>query len=593
MLTDFHFIRPLWLLALVPYLVILVLMLRSKLSQGNWSAVCDPALLPYLLQEQALKPSRATLTTTAIAAFLTITALAGPSWQRLPTPVFRNQAALVIALDLSNSMDAQDIKPSRLIRARYKIADILQQRKDGLTALLVYAGDAFTVTPLTNDTATIDSQLTALTTKLMEDIVPSTFGNTERALAKAVELLDNAGVQQGQIILITDSASDNANSYAAQHASDYRLSVLGVGTADGAPIASPDGGFVKDERGNIVVPQLNTDDLTQLAQAGGGHYQSLSADDSDIKALLADVAQPTAAGAEQHNQLLEQWDDNGPWLLLLVLPLAALNFRKGLLGLALFILLPLPKNSYALDWQDLWQSQDQQAQQAYQQQHFQQAAEQFDNPEWKAAAYYKAGDYAKALAQLDSKQSAATAYNRGNALAKSGKLADALKAYDQALAVNPNDADAKYNKALVEQELQKQQQKQDQDQDQKDDKQGQNGNPSQPKNNEQGKASEQAANNQKPEQKPERKPSDAKEAAKTAQQKQAEAEAAKKQAEAAQQADKTAKDKQKDKPSTPAMAQPINETQQANEQWLNRIPDDPAGLLKRKFKYQYGQRNQQ
>ncbi|MEI7995113.1 MAG: VWA domain-containing protein, partial [Methylococcaceae bacterium] len=153
-LAEFHFIRPYWLLAFIPFVVIVALMLRNKLSHGNWSAVCDAELLPYLLQEKAVNQSRWSLTTGAIAALLVIIALAGPTWQRLPSPVFRNESALVIALDLSRSMDAEDIKPSRLIRARYKIADILKQRKDGQTALLVYSGDAFTVTPLTDDNET-------------------------------------------------------------------------------------------------------------------------------------------------------------------------------------------------------------------------------------------------------------------------------------------------------------------------------------------------------------------------------------------------------------------------------------------------------
>ena len=198
--SEFHFIRPTWLLALFPYLIILVFMLRNKLSRGNWSAVCDADLLPYLLQEKPSQNNRWVLTSSAIAAFLVIFALAGPSWQRIPSPVFRNESALVIALDLSRSMDAEDIKPSRLIRARYKIADILKRRKDGQTALLVYSGAAFTVTPLTDDIETIASQLTALST----DIMPSEGDDAELVLKKAVDLFKQAGLQKGQILLVTD-----------------------------------------------------------------------------------------------------------------------------------------------------------------------------------------------------------------------------------------------------------------------------------------------------------------------------------------------------------------------------------------------------
>ena len=273
--ADFHFIRPYWLIAFIPYLAILTLMLRSKLRRGNWSEICDEGLLPYLLQEKAVNQSRLPLTAGAIAAFLLIIALAGPTWERLPAPVFRNASALVIALDLSRSMDAEDIKPSRLIRARYKIADILKQRKDGQTALLVYAGAAFTVTPLTEDTETIASQLEALNTNIM----PGQGSNTAEVLNKAVDLFKQAGLQKGQIILVTDEADVDKTLPAAKALDGYTLSILGVGTVDGAPIAIPEGGFLKDEQGTIVVAKLNENGLKTLAQAGNGVYQALTADD--------------------------------------------------------------------------------------------------------------------------------------------------------------------------------------------------------------------------------------------------------------------------------------------------------------------------
>ncbi|EGW23090.1 vWA domain-containing protein [Methylobacter tundripaludum] len=590
-LAEFHFIRPYWLLAVLPYLPILVLMLRNKLSQGNWSAVCDAALLPYLLQEKAVNQSRWPITAGAIAALLAIIALAGPTWERLPSPVFRNDSALVIALDLSRSMDAADIKPSRLIMARYKIADILKQRKDGQTALLVYAGDAFTVTPLTDDTETIDSQLSALNT----DIMPSQGSNTASALEKAVELLKQAGLQKGRILLVTDGVDMDKTLAAVKTLDKYQLSILGVGTDDGAPIALPEGGFLKDERGNIVVPKLNSSDLEKLAQAGNGVYQTITANDADIQTVLASMDRSARQqGKQNDNLLLDQWADKGPWLLLLALPLAALTFRKGLLCFALLLILPLPKNSYALGWQDLWQTKDQQAQQAYKKQDYAKAAEQFGNPDWKAAAQYKAGEYDKALESLKSSKSASGAYNQGNALAKAGQLEEAIKAYEKALAINPNDADAKHNKEVVEKELEKQKQEQKkQDQQKKDDKQQSKGDSEKNKEGEQSeKSDEQKQSEQKPEQKPEQKQSDQQQSEEKQQQDKAEEK--KPEAEKPQQAEQGKDDaKKQDKQQAPGKAEPTDEQQQANEQWLKRIPDDPAGLLKRKFKYQYGQRGRQ
>ena len=579
-ISDFHFIRPYWLAAVIPYLLILVLMLRNKLAQGNWSAVCDAALLPYLLQEKAVNQSRWPLAAGAIAALLVIIALAGPTWERLPSPVFRNDSALVIALDLSLSMDAADIKPSRLIMARYKIADILKQRKDGQTALLVYAGDAFAVTPLTDDTETIDSQLSALNT----DIMPSQGSNTVLALEKAVELFKQAGLQKGRILLVTDGVDVDKTLPVVKSLEKYQLSILGVGTDDGAPIALPEGGFVKDQRGNIVVPKLNSNELTQLAQAGNGVYQTITANDADLQNLLATINKSVQQqGKENDNLLLDQWADKGPWLLLPVLPLAALTFRKGLLCFALLLMLPLPKNSYALGWQDLWQSQDQQAQQAYKKQDFAKAAEQFENPDWKAAAYYKAGEYDKALENLKSGKSA---YNQGNALAQAGQLEEAIKAYQKALAVNPNDSDAKYNKDVVEKALEKQKQQNDKQQSQDDSQQSKEGDQSEQQKPDQNKAGE------KPEQKPEQKQSEQPQSAENQQQNKAEEK--KPDAEKNQQAEQSKDEvKHQGKEQEPINTRKSDEQQQANEQWLKRIPDDPAGLLKRKFKYQYGQRGNQ
>lgn len=585
-LAEFHFIRPYWLLAFIPQLVILGLMLRNKLSQGNWSAVCDAALLPYLLQDKPVNQSRGMLTAGAVAATLAIIALAGPTWERMPSPVFRNDSALVIALDLSRSMDAADIKPSRLVKARYKIADILKQRKDGQTALLVYAGDAFTVTPLTDDTDTIDSQLPALNT----DIMPSQGSNAALALEKAVELFKQAGLQKGQILLVTDGVDLDKTLDAVKSLDKYQLSILGVGTDDGAPVAVPEGGFLKDGQGNIVVPKLNSSELAKLAQAGNGIYQTITANDTDIQTVLANADRSVEQQGEQNdNLLLDQWADKGPWLSLLVLPLAALTFRKGLLCFALLLILPLPKNSYALGWQDLWQSKDQQAQQAYKKQDFAKAAEQFENPDWKAAAQYKAGDYDKALESLKNSKSDSSAYNQGNALAKAGQLEEAVKAYEKALAVNPNDSDAKHNKEVVEKALEKQQQQnrqQDDKQQSKDDSQ-QNKDGKQPEKSDQQK-SDQNKNEQKPEQKPEQKQSDQNQQQDKTEEKKPD------EAETPQQAEQH-KDQAKDqaKQQAPVKEEPTDEQQQANEQWLKRIPDDPSGLLKRKFKYQYGQRGRQ
>jgi Ca-activated chloride channel family protein len=496
-------------------------------------------------------------------------------------------------------MDAADIKPSRLTIARYKIADILKQRKDGQTALLVYSGDAFTVTPLTDDTNTIDSQLAALTT----DIMPTQGNNTAVVLEKAVALFKQSGLQTGQILLITDAVDLKATLPTVKKLANFQLSVLGVGTEDGAPIALPEGGFLKDDQGSIVVTKLNTANLTSLAQAGSGLYQTLTSDDEDIKTLLNAFDKPIQQQGKADNDItLEQWNDQGAWLLLLVLPIAALFFRKGLLCVALLVLLPLPKNSYAFEWQDLWQRQDQQALEAFQQGDYGKAIEKFDNPDWQAAAHYKAGDYEKALKtyQSQTEKTADNIYNQGNTLAQAGQLKEAIAAYQQALKLNPSHEDAKYNKELVEKELEKQQPKQNQDKQQKSDqnkeqqqsdkqqssenKDSQSQKQQESQKNQQTEQQEQQSDEKQKPQKQEKgqEQLEQQEDAKPKEQQKSEQQAEQKKNETKKQAEQQVK---------PADSSAKNEKQQANEQWLNRIPDDPAGLLRRKFKYQYG-RNQ-
>ena len=590
-LVDFHFIRPFWLLGLLVLAVFVFLSFRNKLNQGHWAEMCDAELLPYILQDKPVQQSRWLFGGLSLAAMLAIIALAGPTWERLPTPAFRSDAALVIALDLSQSMYASDIKPSRLVRARYKIADILRQRKDGLTALVVYSGDAFTVTPLTHDVATIENQLSSLSPNIM----PSSGKNTAAALTQAVELLQQAGQQEGSILLISDGVNNESIAELTKISAAYRLSVLGVGSSEGAPVKLAAGGFLKDNEGNILVPKLDRSTLAQLAAKGNGVYVDISDTDSDINRLLANLDKPQLAGeSSQDNGLIEQWKEQGVWLLLLIIPLAALSFRKGILVFLMVLILPLPQTSYAFGWQDLWATDDQQAQQAFKNQQFEQAAKQFQDTEWKAAAQYKAGQYQQAAETLKSVESARGLYNQANALAKLGQLEEAKEWYEKSLAIDPNNEDAKKNLALIEEALKKQQQKQDQqgdsqgddsEQQQKGEQRSQDGQqnqqPSNDSNNEPDQTDqEQQAGEQGEETKAEQPSGDQPD------------EQAEPQAQNAE-PEQPAEEEQNANEQAAMPIGPMDENEQANEQLLNRIKDDPAGLLMRKFKYQYGQRREQ
>jgi len=612
--AELHLLRPLWLLTLLPFAGLLWLWWRRRGSGGDWQRICDPALLPHLLIRGAAAAPRWPLLLIGLGGGLGILALAGPVWHKVDQPVFRETSALVIALDLSRSMDSPDLAPSRLVRARLKLLDILERRREGQTALLVFADQAFAVTPLTDDTDTIASLAGALETGLM----PGQGSSPDQALEKARELLSQAGARQGHVLLITDSPGDERTTQVIARLRDegHRLHLLGVGTPEGAPIPVAGGGFLKDAKGAIVIPTLDEPALKHLAQVGGGRYARLSVDNQDLNYLLQAIdARPIEQQAERTDLRVDRWREEGPWLLLLLLPLAALAFRRGYLGLAVMLLLPVPDPAQALDWQGLWQRPDQQAVALLQAGQAAAAAERFADPGWKAAAHYRAGDYEQTVAALDGLQDPESLYNKGNALARAGRLEEALEAYDRALAQAPGHADATYNRKLVEEALKQQQQQQQSQQGEQnqDSEQNQDQSEAQDGDSEQGQQDQQQQDGQQ--QQPQQAGSNRQED--SAQQEDAEsqsdqpADEAKNQDQQAQSAaepqdggeqpqqpEPQAGDDQEQQARETSTAQPSEasesdpetaETDQATRQWLRRIPDDPGGLLRRKFKYQYRQ----
>ena len=575
-LELFHFLRPQWFIALLPLALLTWFMFFRKGAQSNWEAVVDKRLLPYILVRGAVRARRAAIILTVTGGLLGIIALAGPAWNKLPQPVFTPQDALVIALDLTLSMDANDVSPSRLERARYKISDILDQRPEGQTALLVYSGAAFTVTPLTDDGETIRSQLKALDTGIM----PVTGNRTGKAVTLALDLLKQGGMRRGHVLLITDDATPASagDSVALLRNEGYRLSVLGVGTRHGAPVLLPDGGFLQDRDGEIVIPILDEGALRGLAGSGGGIYVRLTKDDQDTRQLTGFFSETQAAGEQAGAEITaDVWREQGPWLVLCLLPLVALLFRRGyVLALAL-LLFPLPEPVSALDWDDLWLRSDQQGQRAMDARDYAAAAELFDDPAWKAAAQHRAGDYQGALDSLEPLAGAQNNYNRGNALARLGRYHEAIAAYDRTLAERPDHADAKFNKELLEKELerqqQQQQQEQNQDQESQQEQQQAGQQPQEGQQEQDHRDRQQAGQGQQPDESLSPQAGDRQQQTDRNETPQPE-EGEQQQQQLAQTGDTKSA-----------------EEQQATEQWLRRIPDDPSGLLRRKFLYQYQQRN--
>lgn len=645
-LTEFQWLRPFWLFALLPVLILLGVLLRTHFQSQQWHKYIAPELLPTLLDGPISHANRWLLGAIAAGWVAACIVLAGPVWQKQPTPVVQSTQALVICWDLSPSMLAQDISPSRLARSRLKIIDLLKAREDGQTALIAYSGEAYTVTPLTDDIQTIINLLPALGPTTL----PSVGSNPEMAFEQAIDLLNQAGVSRGQILMLTDEITDDAieSLNSLTDSTPHQLTLWGVGSTDGAPIPLPKGGFAKDSAGNMVLVKLNEAELRDFATQSGSYYVPMVTNNSDISTLKQLLTGTPANGeSSETDQLFDQWIESGHWLIWLCLPLLALGFRRGwLMVIALFIsptlaFIPIKaeaqnsatdvnaaavveesasvnnsegfSNSVSLNSKGLqtalakaFQTRDQQGYGAYQTENYQDAANRFEDSNWKASALYRNGQYAEAAVEFAKDKSANGDFNSGNAELLNNNVDEAIKAFKSALEKQPDWAEAQKNLSLAEQ-LKEQQEQQNQDQQNQDgEQQDSDQQDSQQSDQEQNSQDQESQNQQSQEQSQEQESQD--------QQNQQENQSAQQSSQNGQTGDESSEgqasseanamqegssssggqDNQEMQAMQPSQGdeEPQTEEEQRLEQALRKVSDDPAGLLRNKFNYQYRQRQQ-
>lgn len=561
-----HLLRPWWLLLLPLMAWLLWLLTHREKRSGRWQSLLPAAFHAALLSGGQGRASRLPWIALGLAWLLAVLALLGPSWQRVEQNDLKPADPLVVMLELTPQMLASDASPNRLAQARRKLLDLLQARGDAQTAIVVYAGSAHTVVPLSDDLGTSRNLLEALKPSIM----PEPGKRADLAVAKALELLKGGAQGQGRLLLITSSLDDNERSAIATQLGrrGERLRILGVGSSEGAPIIQEDGAFMRDEQGAILMPRLDAQGLSQFARSLGGQYRSISLDERD----------------NGHKTQLRTWADQGHWLLLPLLLLAACAGRRGWLLCLPLLLLGLPQSAMAFSFEDLWLRADQQGQRLLEAQRPKEAAERFADPQWRGLALYEAGDYAGAAEQFALTDSAASLYNRGNALARSNELEAAVDAYERALEIDPQLLQAAKNKALVEELLRQREQQQaqpkekpdEQNRDERDEQQqpGQSTAPT-PEQRQDSQGQSASPQDQPPADEPPASP--------------------------AQPTENAENGENGDSPASPvddsatadAQAPLDSERRQALEQWLRQIPDDPGELLRRKFWYEQQQRQEQ
>lgn len=459
MITDLHFLRPWWLLALLIPLVILWLAARADDIRERWKGMIAPHLLDKLIVEAnrhgRINPSW------LLAGLMVLCAIAaaGPTWQREAPPFVQDTAPLMIAVDLSPTMDAIDISPSRIERAKLKIRDILAARPGAKTAIVAYSGTAHLVVPLTEDTSLIESYTDALATRIM----PQPGKNTSGALSLSNTIFKSEGVA-GTILFLTDGIEPAALG-PLKDAKTNGIIILGIGTAEGGPVKTADGSFLTGAGGGRLLPKLDVEALKQVQSATGADVATITDDDTDIRWIIQRISTNFADAQTSEGN---RWRDAGWWLVAPVALLLALSFRRGWVvkvgALLLAVRLLTPSPAEAADFMDLWLTPDQQGRLAFEKDDYEGASDHFRNPMWKGVAFYKAGHFQDALDAFAAVDTAESWYNQGNTLLHLGKFEEAVAAYRKAIEKRRDWPEAKADLTVAERLLKGQQDKEQEQQ---------------------------------------------------------------------------------------------------------------------------------
>jgi Ca-activated chloride channel family protein len=438
-LGAIEFLRPGWLFALLPLAVLLGRLMRPMAYEsGGWHGVVDAHRLPHLTASRPPRGRRRAVGLLAAGLTAAVLALAGPALPGKSELAYRSDAARVLVVDLSPAMADSGGTSSRIERAQVKLLDLLQAAPAGQTALIVYAAEPYLVAPPTTDTATI----ALLVPELAPDAVPVAGNHPEFALQMAAEVLGRSGAKARDVLWITAGTvpSDAVVTAAVTlQAQGIRLSILHAPEPAPAADATAEMATLTAFRGMV---------------RSSGLYVALRVDDADVRELARWLNAAAGPVADARRAAVVP-RELGIWLLPLILLLAALAFRRGVLLTLALPLLCVPPPADATGFDALWLRPDQRAMRLLRSGDAEQAAALFSDPRWQAIAQYRAGHTAEAATTLASLTDADSLYNRGNALARANRLDDALAAFDAALQLRPDDADILHNRDLVRELLQR------------------------------------------------------------------------------------------------------------------------------------------
>ncbi|HAW25090.1 MAG: VWA domain-containing protein [Gammaproteobacteria bacterium] len=566
-----YLLRPFWLIVLPLPIWLMWRLWHRQRQTGRWQRLLPEAFHTALLTRGKLRNSKLPWILLGSAWLLGCLALLGPSWQQVEQPSLTRADPLVILLETTPAMLATDVQPSRLEQAKRKILDLLQTRQDAQTAVVVFAGSAHTLVPLSNDMATTQNLLDAL----QPDLMPEPGHRADLAVAQGIALLQQGANGAGRLLLIGSSLSEPERASIEQQLEENEqlLLLLGIGTEQGAPIPLEDGSFLKDDKGSIVIPRLDDNAMRRFASQIGGRYQQARVDDADLRNLGL-LESNGKLVAQDETTRLDAWQDQGYWLLLPLVLLAAFAGRRGWL-FCLPLVLFVPQPASALSFDDLWLRPDQQGMRLLESSRPGEAATRFEDHRWQGYARYQAGDFAGAAEQFGKGDSAADHYNRGNALARNDELQAAIEAYEQALELDPGLDVARRNKTTVEEALRQKEAQADADPDASPPEESTS--EAEQRKQPRGSKAPDTSSDSTDQTTAQAPPEPAGEVS------------SKTLNEGPPESEPVATDQQM----AQAQEVPVDpEQDQAMNQWLRKIPDDPGELLRRKFLYEQRKRQE-
>ena len=581
LVENFHFLRPWVLLLLLVPLFLYKMYSKNATGQSSWQKVIDKNLLDYLLVKGSALKRKLFMNIIFLGLVSAIVSAAGPTWQKIEMPALTNQKAVMILLNMSSDMEQTDLKPSRLERAKYKIKDFAKLLKETQMGLEVYSGEPFVISPITEDVNILVNLLPAIN----KDIMPLNGDRLDRAISLAVTRLKEAGYKEGTLLVLTADVGQkfdlSLEAAEAAQKQGYNINIIGVSAAD-------------------------NEKLKMIAQKGGGSYWKIQADDAKLKDFVQKIM-AEKGDINQSENSKTVWLDAGWYIVIIPLICCLLLFRKGLLVIVL-VLFSFPVQA------GFFLNNNQEGLKAFESGNYQKAVDSFKDTNWKAASFYRIGDYAKSYESYAKDNSVEGLYNQGNALAKGGKIKEAIAKYEEVLQQNPNHEDAKFNLEYLKRQKEQQQQQNQQNKDNKDTQDNQDSSAEQ--NQQQNQDEQGQSDEQKQNQNEQGSSENNSETQKQTQEQQQE------QAESQQTAQKAEENQEKGAPNNPQQSSEQNQLDEAQQkkegkqqdgamtqegdkdknydeklqtkmQQYRDIPEDPGGLLKAFIYEEYRQNRYQ